>query len=216
MSLEVFAKQFKSALKEITNHRRSFDIFHDFVYSTSYQIEYSVTRSADITDKLDAIKKKYSEEEYSKFKGLFELLVSFQTQEYNDYLGYLYCFGGFFNKVSGQYFTPPSLTSLMCALHLTELESQLKSKDILSLSDPTCGSGSIFIEQFKQILGIGFNPQKKVYFYGQDIDPLVARMCYLQLSIIGAKAEITIGDTLNVKDSMDFRKLYTPMTVFNA
>ena len=40
------------------------------------------------------------------------------------------------------------------------------------------------------------NYQTSVLFVGQDIDPVVAKMAYIQLSLLGCPGYITIGDSL--------------------
>jgi hypothetical protein len=42
----------------------------------------------------------------------------------------------------------------------------------------------------------GVNPQKSLFIHGQDIDRVVALMCYVQLCIWHIPCEICIGDTL--------------------
>ena len=40
------------------------------------------------------------------------------------------------------------------------------------------------------------NYQQNAYFVAQDIDPLVAKMCYIQLSLLGCPGVVIIGNTL--------------------
>jgi len=55
----------------------------------------------------------------------------------------------------------------------------------------------------------GFNYQQNAYFVAQDIDPLVAKMCYIQMSLLGISGVVLIGDTLaNNTDEMEH--WYTP------
>ncbi|MGP0897066.1 SAM-dependent DNA methyltransferase, partial [Serratia sp. CY83726] len=40
-----------------------------------------------------------------------------------------------------------------------------------------------------------------------DIDPVAARMCYIQLSLLGIPARVVIGNSLTLKYQ---REMYTP------
>ena len=46
-------------------------------------------------------------------------------------------------------------------------------------------------------------------FIAQDIDSLVAKMCYIQMSLMGCPGVVIIGDTL-VGNTEDMEKWYTP------
>ena len=43
----------------------------------------------------------------------------------------------------------------------------------------------------------GVNYQRNVYFVAQDIDSLVAKMCYIQMSLLGMPGIVIVGDTLS-------------------
>ena len=73
----------------------------------------------------------------------------------------------------------------------------------------------MLLANFNLLRENGLNPQTQAFYHGQDVDPLVARMCFIQLSIIGAKAIVVIGDTLNIKNEASYTRLYTPMYTAN-
>ena len=59
------------------------------------------------------------------------------------------------------------------------------------------------------------NYQRDVLFIGQDIDPVVARMCYVAISLLGLSGYITIGNTL-LMDTENWDYWYTPMYMANG
>ncbi|MCC2817230.1 SAM-dependent methyltransferase [Lachnoclostridium pacaense] len=87
----------------------------------------------------------------------------------------------------------------------------------MSVSDPACGAGALLIAFANSAREHGFNYQEKVLFVAQDIDATAAKMCYIQLSLLGCSACVIIGDSL-VKPGFhpDNEVYYTPMYYLNA
>ena len=52
------------------------------------------------------------------------------------------------------------------------------------------------IELPNEAKNLGVNYQEKMVFYAQDIDRIAALMCYIQLSLLGCKAFVKIGNSL--------------------
>ena len=65
------------------------------------------------------------------------------------------------------------------------------------VSEPACGSGANLIALANVLKEKGINYQRNVYFVAQDIDPLVAKMCYIQMSLLGMPGIVIVGDTLS-------------------
>lgn len=65
------------------------------------------------------------------------------------------------------------------------------------VSEPTCGSGANLIAIANIMKEKGVNYQRNVYFVAQDIDSLVAKMCYIQMSLLGMPGIVIVGDTLS-------------------
>ena len=64
------------------------------------------------------------------------------------------------------------------------------------VNEPACGSGVNLIALANVMKEKGINYQRNVYFVAQDIDPLVAKMCYIQMSLLGMPGIVIVGDTL--------------------
>jgi type I restriction-modification system DNA methylase subunit len=80
------------------------------------------------------------------------------------------------------------------------VESELKDKDfsgrIFKICDPWCGAGGMLIAAAQAMRTRGFNYQQGALFFAYDIDARCARMCFIQLSLLGAPAVIVCGNTL--------------------
>lgn len=98
----------------------------------------------------------------------------------------------------------------MTKILYSDLSETIKKQGCISVSDPCCGGGAMLIAFAKSCIEQNINYQESVLFVGQDIDPIVARMCYIQMSLLGMPGYIVIGNTLAPNmDSYDY--WYTPM-----
>lgn len=64
------------------------------------------------------------------------------------------------------------------------------------IHEPCCGSGSNLIAMANAMKNRGFNYQKNAYFVAQAIDPTVAKMCYIQMSLLGIPGIVIVGNSL--------------------
>lgn len=160
-----------------------------------------------------SIIRKYNKEDQALFSSMSaDLIMLFELEPYVDYLGKLYMelYGG--NKHLGQIFTPTSVSDLisnLCLGSIDEIKSIIeKEHRPITISDPCCGSGSLLLSACKYLYDNGVNYQKHALFYAQDIDSLCVSMCYIQLSLSGARAIITHGNSLNNENKAVYK---TPM-----
>ena len=65
-----------------------------------------------------------------------------------------------------------------------------------NIADPCCG-GCMLIAYANVLKSEGTNYQQKILFVGQDIDIIAGLMCYIQLSFLGCRCIIKIGDSLS-------------------
>ena len=140
--------------------------------------------------------KQYSKDDLDKFADLLSLTVqSLDECSAQDFLGEIYTGMGLSNARLGQFFTPYPIALSMVRMTLDVADVQ-KSSGQFSIYDPACGAGCMFIACANYLKEKGINYQQKILFVGQDIAPLVAKMCYIQLSMLGCDAIIKIGDSL--------------------
>lgn len=86
------------------------------------------------------------------------------------------------NKWHGRFFTPWHIAELMAKMVVgDDLKEKIVSEGYVSVNGPCCGAGCMLIA-FANICkdDLNINYQKDILFVGQDVDPVVAKMCYIQ------------------------------------
>lgn len=166
---------------------------------------------------------KYNKIEQSTFPEMFALLVfEYNENSFQDLLGSLYMQLEFNNKNKGQFFTPFNICRLMSEITINDnIKSDIDKKGYVSVNDCACGAGATLIAAAERVSRIleksNLNWQNHVYFVSQDIDEITAKMCYIQLSIIGCPGYVTIGNTLSEPVVTDLKRIYfTPMWFSNV
>lgn len=138
---------------------------------------------------------------YKANAGRFAEMLAYLTDAFNadpfhDYLGrvYMECFGG--NKNLGQCFTPEGVCEV-CA-H-TAIDSIPKNGEYKTLYEPACGGGAMTIAALGVLHRAGYNYQRYLRITTEDLDSLCVHMCYVQLSLLGARAFVYHKDTITQK-----------------
>lgn len=182
--------------------RRTVEVFRDFVEIYTYSL-------ANLCAPHDAVweerERKYTEliEKYSRQAVDYmasaggELIAAF-SQKSNDYLGEIYMSLSRKGNGLNQYFTP---------MNVAEMMAKICGSNDDSVMDPTCGSGVMLIADRNRRVENN-EPLENVTYFGCDLDPVCAYMCFIQLSILGVAGVVQIGNTL----TMEMRETFlTPM-----
>jgi type I restriction enzyme M protein len=91
-------------------------------------------------------------------------------------------------KDGGEYFTPKGINKLLVKL--------LSSKERMTIHDPVCGTGGLFIECAKYLTEIN-EDFSTLQFFGQELNKQVYEICQINLLLHGLENfEIENGDTL--------------------
>ena len=91
-------------------------------------------------------------------------------------------------KKGGEFFTPPQVVKLLVAL--------IGPRAGMTILDPTCGSGGMFIETRRYLQQRGENPEN-LQFFGQEMNLSTWAICKLNMFLHGVfNADIRKGDTL--------------------
>jgi len=93
-------------------------------------------------------------------------------------------------KSGGQFFTPPHIVNL-CVRLVDEFE------DGMTFHDPTVGSGGMLIEAARYYREEQDGDETKLTFTGQEINPDIAAIAKMNLSIHGLNGEIEREDSLS-------------------
>lgn len=153
---------------------------------------------------------KYNAKELECFcRMLAEFVEGVDECPDQDYLGEIFMSLGLGNDHNGQFFTPYHLCQFMAEVTYDDtLTKELEAKGWVSVNDCACGAGALLLAFANVCRQKGINYQTSVLFVAQDIDYIVACMCYLQLSIMGCAGYVVVGDTLlNPSTSIDRRGL---------
>ena len=128
---------------------------------------------------------------------LAETVKALEANPDQDFLGELFMRLGLSNERSGQFFTPYHICHFMAEIcYGDDQEKKIEDTGWVSVNEPTCGSGAMLIAYANVCRKHKLNYQTDVLFVGQDIDPIVACMCYLQISLLGCSGYVKIGDSL--------------------
>lgn len=141
---------------------------------------------------LDKLQDKYGKE-YEVFPAMFrEMALTMERQiqtdtQWFDVLGTIYEVVASSSKKSGfgQFFTPAEICDLMVLINVPE---GMKGKRI---NDPACGSGRTLLATHAARPGN--------YFFGEDLDPLCARMCVVNFCLHGVRGQVMNMNTLSVE-----------------
>lgn len=194
-----YQKRFIEIFDRLCRSRQPWQVWSDFVTMSATAISNSVN-----ADQADTRERRYQEivsgyqpVERKLFPHLVaETVNALEKNPAQDYLGDLYMGLGLGNHWRGQFFTPYHLCQAMAEISLQDAYEQICRNEWISILDPACGAGATLIAAANTLLGKGVNYQERALFVGQDIDPIVAMMCYIQLSLLGCPGYVAIGNSL--------------------
>lgn len=138
--------------------------------------------------------KRYTPAEAQAFAEMSAALTdAFDADPFHDYLGrvYMECFGG--NKNLGQCFTPESVCEATARL---VADGVPKNGEHKTLYEPACGGGAMTIAFLGMCHKAGYNYQRYLHITTEDLDSLCVHMCYVQLSLLGARAQVFHKNTI--------------------
>jgi len=163
-----------------------------------------------------SVASKYSEKELEVFAKLLACVVNaLDKNPSQDFLGELYMRLDLGSDRAGQHFTPYNVCLMMGKMQAGNPAAEIAEKGYITVNDCCCGAGALLIGYANAVLEAGVNYQEHVLFAGQDIDFLVAMMCYIQLSLLGCAGYVIVGDSLSqpVTDppNQNHDYWYTPM-----
>lgn len=198
------AKAFVKVFQQLTYRYDAWKVWCDFITMTACAL--SIPLGCESSDSFEERSKlmlstadQYTEKELQQLDELSRILVdALDRNSHQDFLGRLYMSLDFGSSWRGQFFTPWNVAMMMARM-IAEKETEIPpDKGYISVGDLCCGAGGLLIamamaysDQYKD-----WNYQKDLLFVGQDIDRVVALMCYIQLSLLGCAGYVIIGDSL--------------------
>lgn len=217
-------KEFLKTFRKMIGRWRAWDIWTDFVTLAACTISNSVDKSHfdEREETYLRIIRKYSKEEQELFPQLFAYLVmALEENPEQDFLGDIYAELGLNSKEHRQIFTPYHVAHMMAEITIGDLVSQVEKKGVVEIHDCCCGAGTTLIATANvakhKLEKADLNFQNHILITGQDIDSVVAMMCYIQLSLLGVAGYFKVGDALTEPmtsaDSLE-NYWFTPMYFF--
>lgn len=213
-----FHKNFIKAFRTLATRHGRFDIWCDFIVMSACAISNACDKRYFKEREEEYLKcaAKYSKEELELFPEMFsQLVLALDRHSEQDFLGEIFGSLNLHNEWHGQFFTPYHIGALMAKMNLLSLPEETKNQDTITISDPCCGAGCLLIACANEAHKMNVNYQDKLMFFAQDIDRIAALMCYLQLSVLGCKAIVKVGNSLTepltANESLNENIWLTPM-----
>jgi type I restriction-modification system DNA methylase subunit len=139
-----------------------------------------------------------------------ELVLAFEQEHFADILGDIYMELELGSHWKGQFFTPYNVCRCMAGMFLGNCAEEVDRKGYISINDPTCGGGALLIAAAEVMHTKDVNYQQNALFIAQDVDPVAAQMCYIQMSLLGMAGYVIVGNTLTAEFE-NYDCWYTPM-----
>ena len=213
-----FHKGFIAAFNTLAGRHGRFDVWTDFITMSACAISNSCDRRYSKKREADYMRcvSKYNPEELKLFAEMLSHVVfALDRHSEQDFLGEIFSVLNLHNEWHGQFFTPYDIAAAMAKMNLCSLGEKLDGHDPVTICDPCCGAGCLLIACANEAIRLKINFQRKMIFFAQDIDRIAALMCYIQLSLLGCRAIIKIGnsltDPLTVDEPMTENVWLTPM-----
>lgn len=177
------------------------EVWQDFIVMMATAISNTVdpVHSAKREEIYLKIVSKYSKAELNTFAEMFAAVVQgLDVNPNQDLLGSLYMNLELGNNHAGQFFTPYDVCRMMSGItYGGEFKNQFNGKEWISVNDCASGGGATLIAFANECLEHHVNYQTDVLFVAQDIDYIVACMCYIQLSLLGCAGYVVVGDSIS-------------------
>lgn len=216
-------KEFLNTFKKLTARHRAWDVWRDFIILSACSISNALDKSN--YDKREKrylkIIKGYSKTEQKLFPELFaHMVMALECNPEQDFLGKIFMDLDLGNRGNGQFFTPYHVCELMSEIAADDIENIIKENGYISINDPCCGAGTTLIAGIHSVrkqlekMRPKRNYQECILIVAQDIDEIVALMCYLQISLLGVAGYIKVGNSLTepISDTdTNDNYWYTPM-----
>lgn len=209
----VHEKEFVKVFSALSVRHGAWNVWVDFVTMTAIALSNVLELDAQVktnrANQYESIRDKYTAEDQAQFEELAKITITaYEFNPHQDFLGELYMGMDFGSSWHGQFFTPWNISYMMAKMTITPDYAQKEDRGYISVCDPCCGAGCMLIAVAAAYQGESSERtyQNDVLFVGQDLDRIVALMCYIQLSVLGCAGYVAIGNSLT--NSVDGHDLF--------
>lgn len=195
-------KEFLELFRKLCNFRSSWQVWADLMSA----IACSLSNAGETNPKRRAEREKEYEDCVKRLGGSNEIpsmifaviTIALEKNPDQDFLGKMYMQLELGNHWKGQFFTPYNICRCMAEMNIGPgVEAEVERRGYLSVADPACGAGAMLVAAANVFKKHGINYQKNVIFVAQDIDRVVAQMCYIQLSLLGCAGYVVVADSIS-------------------
>lgn len=196
-------KAFLDVFGQLTNRHRSWDVWRDFI--TMFACSLSNPLDKEHRHKREELYlqtvKKYKKKEQELFPELAaQTVLALEENPEQDFLGSIFMSLNLGNEHNGQFFTPYDVCKMMAEVTMDGVLLKVERDGYISINDPCCGAGATLIAGIhvakKHLDKANLNYQNHILVVAQDIDEVVALMCYIQLSLLGVAGYVKVGNSL--------------------
>lgn len=189
MRMKECKTEFKKCFTSLCLRHQSHNVWEDFLECSAIALKNRFSFDNDLEQRYLQIVKKYNKEELDSICKLLSFTVLGLTEEPCDFLGELFGELELTNHYRGQFFTPYHL----CTMMAQTIAEDLPQNREFTVNEPACGAGANLLA-LHNILPA--ERKEDAVYVAQDIDSRCFYMTYIQLSLIGARATVILGNTL--------------------
>jgi type I restriction-modification system DNA methylase subunit len=192
-----YEKAFISLFNQTARYHHRHQVFEDFVSCSVIALQNGLQFCEKREQKYMRIVSRYEKPDVSHMAQLLAHVVNGLEEDRSDFLGRVFMQLEFGDKYRGQFFTPWPIGRMMASLQLGDVRETFREKPFITLREPACGAGCMILAFADVLREAGYAPHRYLWVSATDIDPLVAGMAYIQLSLCGVAGEVVIGNSLN-------------------
>lgn len=207
-------QEFADLIRQAAYGHATWQIWDDLMFMCTAALAQPFQYTQEREDEYLRRIQRYEKNTQELFPRMLAKIVEALEQEgCVDVLGEIYMELGLSNHWKGQFFTPEPICRFMAKVQCMDSTEQIKELGYITVNDPCCGSGALLIAYAHVCIEQNIEYQRDVVFVAQDIDPIVARMCFIQMSLLGMPGCVIIGNSfLNEHKEL----LYTPSYFMNG
>lgn len=199
-------KKFGKVLDSMAGRYNRWDIFTDWATMAAISLQNAVWFRQEYEDEYLRIAKKYKPEELSRIAELLAIVTQGLSTGFCDFVGDCFMNFGMGANDKGQFFTPYHIGELMgeMTLEKEKIAAAVAEKGYVTMMDCACGCSALLIGGAEAFQKAGYNHQQQLLVYANDIDRRCALCSYIQLSLFGIPAIVTVGDALTLEMHEEF------------
>jgi hypothetical protein len=191
------AKDFIRALESLSRSRNRWDIFRDWTEMAACALYNGIHQDPKVEEQYLAIAKRYNADELKTLCEMLAIATSALYEDPRDFMGEVYEGAMLANENHGQFFTPYDVSKMMAQLSVTA--EDIPRGKIITISEPACGAGGMIIAIIEVLKSFDVNYAADVFVEARDIDATCARMCFIQMSLLGISGVVICGNTITLE-----------------